>query len=68
MNNAHRFLRGGDGAETVEYTYQEDALQEHFHDYDDKSKDYVNLWSLNPDGKWLLLVSLISLVSLLQLV
>jgi hypothetical protein len=51
LNNANRFLRGGDGSQTAEYMYQEDALQQHVHDYNDKSKEEIitNIWN---DGKY----------------
>ena len=51
LNNANRFLRGGSGSETAEYMYQEDALQQHVHDYYDKSREEImtGLWD---DGKY----------------
>jgi hypothetical protein len=50
LNNANRFLRGGDGSDTAEYTYQEDALQQHVHEYYDRYKD-ASLFPMSTDGK-----------------
>jgi len=39
LNNAERFLRGGSGSDTATYQYQDDALQNHQHEYWDKQMD-----------------------------
>jgi hypothetical protein len=51
LNNAQRFLRGGSASETAEYTYQEDALQQHAHDYIDRYKDDATNFDIQRDRK-----------------
>jgi hypothetical protein len=51
LNNAQRFLRGGSASETAEYMYQEDALQQHGHDYFDKYLDEERTFNIMNDSK-----------------